>query len=100
VVATHVEYLGFTTTTLAREYHLRVHQGAEIHDFMVAVSNDAFLDHRLKYQDGPEICFLKLQRALAEGEGSLPESELAVTQSDLDAYRTAHTPQKRKRGRG
>jgi hypothetical protein len=96
----HVEYLGFTATTLAREYRLRIHQGDEIHDFMVAVPNEAFLKRRLKYQDGPEVCFLKLQRALADGTGSLPESELVVTDSDLEAYRVAHTPKKKTRGRG
>jgi hypothetical protein len=99
MVTAHVEYLGFTATSLAREYRLRIHQGSEVHDFMVAVPNEAFLSHRLKYQDGPEVCFLKLQRALAEGEGRLPESELAVTESDLVAYRVAHTPQKKRRGR-
>jgi len=96
----HVEYLGFTAKALAREYRLRIHRGDEVHDFMVAVPNEAFLKHRLKYQDGPEVCFLKLQRALADGEGTLPDAELAITESDLEAYRVAHTPKKKTRARG
>lgn len=92
-----VEYVGFTATALAREYRLRVRQGTEAHEFRVAVPHEAFLKHRLRYQDGPEVCFIKLQRALAEGEGALPERELSVTEAELEAYRVAHAPRTTRR---
>lgn len=93
----YVEYVGFTAASKAREYRLRVRQGVDIEDFTVAVPNEAFLARRVRYQDGPEICFLKLQRAVAAGEGLLPERQLSVTDAELDAYRLAHTPKSNRR---
>jgi hypothetical protein len=92
MASANVEYLGFTAASKSREYRLRVRQGLDIEDFTVAVPNEAFLAHRVRYQDGPEICFLKLQRAVAAGEGVLPKRALSVTDAELEEYRVAHTP--------
>jgi len=91
-----VEYIGFTTGSDGREYSLRVRRSAEdIDDFTLVIPNAAFVDDRARYQDGPEICFLKLQRALAAGDG-LPARRLTVTDAELEDYRAAHTkPQRR-----
>ncbi len=87
-----VEYVGFAVRGSAREYALRVWQGdAGPHDFTLAIPIQAFLSRRVRYQDGPEICFLKLQRELVAC-AVLPPSHLGVTDSDLEAYRIAHTP--------
>jgi hypothetical protein len=88
-----VEYVGFTTRGTAREYTLRVRQSAgEPTEFRLAIPNEAFLAQRVRYQDAPEICFLKLQRELlACGEG-LPSLRLTVTDADLEEYRVAHAP--------
>ncbi len=90
----HVEYVGFTTTAAAREYSLRVrHPAGEITAFTLIIHNEAFVSRRARYQDGPDICFLKLQRELflASGQG-LPEARLDVTDADLEEYRVAHAP--------
>jgi len=88
-----VEYVGFTTRGAEREYQLRVRQGAgEFRDFTLAIPNEAFLSHRVRYQDAPEICFLKLQRELIVAAGGLPATHLDVTDADLEEYRAAHTP--------
>jgi hypothetical protein len=92
MASTYVEYLGFTAASKSRDYRLRVRQGLDSEDFTVAVPNEAFLAHRVRYQDGPEICFLKLQRAVASGEGVLPKRALSVTDAELDEYRLSHTP--------
>lgn len=89
----HVEYVGFAARGAAREYTLRVRQAAgDCHDFTLAIPNEAFLSRRVRYQDAPEICFLKLQRELAALAGGLPERHLSITDADLDEYRVAHTP--------
>ena len=92
-----VEYLGFAPRLAAREYHLRVRMGAEAHDFTVAVSNEAFLSHRVRYQDAAEVCFIKLQRALAASEGLLPERALSITDAELEEYRTSRAPKSPRR---
>ncbi len=88
----HVEYVGFTTVSRTREYRLRAQEGGVFHDFVRAIPLDAFIAHRARYQDAPEICFLNLQRELQECEGKLPEAYLKMTDSDLEEYRTAHAP--------
>ncbi|MGH9321652.1 MAG: hypothetical protein ACRD21_16415 [Vicinamibacteria bacterium] len=86
------EYVGFTVNDAAREYALRVTTpGTEARNFVVAISNKAFLAHRVRYQDAPDICFLKLQRALA-GRADLPAARLTVTDTELEEYRESHAP--------
>jgi hypothetical protein len=88
-----VEYVGFKSEGATRAYQLRVrHPGGTCSDFTLAIANDAFLKHRLRYQDGPEICFLKLQRELTASPDRMPADHLVITDSDLEDYRTAHTP--------
>jgi len=89
----HVEYLGFTTVSRTREYRLRAQEaGGVFHDFVRAIPLEAFIAHRARYQDAPEICFLNLQRELEGCEGKLPEAYVKMTDHDLDEYRNAHAP--------
>ena len=88
-----VEYLDFAANTATRDYRLRVRQGMEVHDFVVAIPNQAFLEGRVRYQDGHDVCYLKLQRAMVAGvEGTLPARALEVSDDELEEYRVAHTP--------
>ena len=85
------EYMGFTVNDVSREYKLRVTTpGTEARDFTVAIPNKAFLAQRVRYQDAPDVCFLKLQRALA-GCAGLPAARLTVTDGELEEYRESHT---------
>jgi hypothetical protein len=89
----HVEYVGFTTKGKAREYWLRARQTAgDVAEFTLVIKNEAFVSHRVRYQDAPDICFLKLQRELLACDGALPASRLDVTDADLEEYRAAHAP--------
>jgi hypothetical protein len=87
-----VEYVGFTVAGLTREYLLRVRQpGGDAHDVTLSIPNEAFLAGRVRYQDAPEICFLRIQRELTEAAGGLPAAHLKVNDAELQAYREAHT---------
>ncbi|HET7294976.1 MAG TPA: hypothetical protein VFM88_21335 [Vicinamibacteria bacterium] len=90
----HVEYVGFTATDSTREYSLRVrHPAGQTTDFTLVIRNEAFVSRRARYQDGPDICFLKLQREVLLFSGlKLPETRLDVTDADLEEYRAAHAP--------
>lgn len=88
----HVEYVGFTTGNSAREYRLRTQDGGVSRDFVLAISLEAFVARRARFQDAPEICFLKLQHELAACEGKLPDAYLTITDSELEEYRAAHSP--------
>ncbi len=94
---TRVEYIGFTVNEATREYKLRAKQpSGEFHAFTLAISNEAFLSHRVRYQDAPDICFLKLQRELIASGDTLPALHHEVTDAELDEYRAAHAPKPNK----
>lgn len=90
------EYVGFTVDENSRVYTIRVRTtDGIVHEVQVAIANQAFLSNRVRYQDAAEICFLKLERELSQGnEGSIPEARLEVTDAELEAYREAHTKKK------
>lgn len=93
MAAAHVEYVGFTQHEKAREYTLRVRAATgDPRDFVLAIANEAFLARRVRYQDAPDLCFLKLQRELAACEGAFPDAYLKISDAELEAYRVAHTP--------
>ena len=88
-----VEYLGFSTEGASRQYTLRVKDvSGEFRDFTLAIPIEAFLTGRVRFQDAPEICFLKLQRALAASPEQMPSAKLPVTNAELEEYRNAHAP--------
>lgn len=98
MTALQMEYVGFTTREEHREYTLRVRPpGGEARQVVVAIPSEAFLAHRVRYQDGPEICYLKLQHQLAGEPGAPLPDRLEVTNTDLEAYKVAHTPKPRRR---
>lgn len=93
----HVEYVGSSAGTVSREYTLRVRWGATSQDFTLAIPNEAFLSRRVRYQDAPEICFRKLQSALANAVDALLPARIEITDVDLEEYRAAHAPKPRTR---
>jgi len=93
VTSAHVEYLGFSVKGATREYALRVRDaGGDHRDVTMSITNEAFLAHRVRYQDAPDVCFRILQREiLASADGQLA-SRLSVTEADLEEYRVAQAP--------
>jgi hypothetical protein len=86
------EYVGFTVNETSRVYTLRVRRpGHETLDFTLAIENQAFISKRVKYQDGPAICFDKLERELQANGDSMPVSHFQVSDDELEEYREAHT---------
>jgi hypothetical protein len=96
-MSAHVVYLGFKAEPSTREYSLQIRTpGDAVRDFVLVIANEAFLSNRVRYQDAPEICFLKLQRELSLClEGTHPARRLKVTDADLEEYRVAHTQKPR-----
>jgi len=91
-----VQYLGFQAKLLMREYTFQVRVEGEEREFTMNISNEAFLSHRIKYQDAPAICSQKLQTELAAHENHPPESQYLITSAELDAFRAAR-PEKTRR---
>ena len=95
-MAIAVEYLGFRTTPESREYLLRCRFGADRRDYTVAIAHRAFASGQARYQDGPAICYEKLERELQGPEPS-QSSVFVISDEDLQAFQKAHaSPQKRR----
>jgi len=93
MVTTYVEFQEFTAGEKRREYHFRVRRGADSHQFTVSIPNEAFLSGRARYQDAPDLCYMKLQREIEACDGdALPAASLTLTDQELEEYRVAHTP--------
>jgi len=89
-----VQYRGHKVTPEAREYTFSVREpsGSE-RQFCLAILHTAFAAHRVRFQDAAEICSIRLHRELA-ARPELQNATLGVSDEDLDAYRTAHSPKK------
>lgn len=88
-----VQFMGFQVTTLSREYTFTVREpSAEIREFTLTISNEAFDGHRVRYQDAPDVCSLKLHRELAIYANHPPGTHYLITDADLDDYRSRHSP--------
>lgn len=91
-----VQYVGFEDVPGRRNYRLMVQVGDEVRELVVWIARDAFTQRAAAVQDGPAICFQRIQRALAEG-GLDGDTTIAVTSADLAEYRRAREPQPSKR---
>ena len=88
-----LQYVGFESQGAVREYAFTVRgtDGA-FSEFFVTIANDAFMAHRVRYQDAPEICSLRLHREFATRTDHPPSTRFSVTDAELADYKEAHTP--------
>jgi hypothetical protein len=97
-VALHIQYLGFQLKAHGRDYTYRViDTKAEAREFTFSISNQAFAERHVPYQDAADLCYQKLQKALGleTPEQPLPHRS-ALTDRELDEYREKHRPVKRR----
>ena len=88
-----LQYVGFETRGAVREYTFtRRGSGGESCEYFVTIANAAFVAHRVRYQDAPDICSLRLQREFAIRSDHLPSARFSITDAELADYVEAHTP--------
>src|SRR4029450_9918607 len=85
-----VQYVGFQDARGRREYLLLAQLGERVRQYTMSIALEAFAQRRLLLQDGPDICYQMLVRALVDG-GLVGTSRLSVSDEDLACYRDAHT---------
>ncbi len=92
MLISHLEYLGFNSDDLARIYTLRARIDVNaVRNYTVAIPMTAFLTRRVRYQDAPEICFLKLQRELRACADDTLASHFEISDAELEDYRSTHS---------
>jgi hypothetical protein len=88
-----VQYMGFESKTDSREYRFSVKDASEeAREFTLTIENEAFVSHRVRYQDAPSICSLRLRTELAAFANHPAETSYRITGAELDSYREAHSP--------
>lgn len=87
-----MQYLGFESKHEGREYAFQVRYTAEdIRDFMVVVATEMFASRRVSYQDAPDLCSMRLKRELIANANLPSGTNFAITDSELEDYRSGHT---------
>ena len=91
----YIQYVGFNVATSSRIYNFAVIDTKETREFTVKVQSEAFRPGRLKLQDGPGICFERLEQELeGETQESRAEAHLSIGERDIEGYLEAHYPRK------
>jgi hypothetical protein len=89
---TLIQYVGFEPKPIVREYTFNVLASGESREYTLTILNEAFDTRRARFQDGPDICTLRLRRELLEGENHPVLTHFRVSEAELDEYRVTHLP--------
>ncbi len=91
----YIQYVGFNVAASSRTYNFDVLDNKEAREFTVQVQSEAFRPAGLKLQDGPGICFARLQQELeGETQASRAELHLGIREQDITEYVEGHYPRK------
>jgi hypothetical protein len=89
----NIQYVGFEAKALVREYSFIVRRALDqTAEFTLTIGNEAFGSRRVRFQDAPEICSLRLRHELAVFGNHPPQAHYCISEADLDDYRSSHTP--------
>ncbi len=88
-MALHIQYLGFELKPRGRVYSYRVvDTKSEAREFTLTISNQAFVESNVPYQDAASLCYQKLQKeqvVVAKREGKIRVSpHLFNSERDID----------------
>jgi hypothetical protein len=88
-----LQYVGFENKGAVREYAFTIRgPGGRSSEYFVTIANAAFVARRVRYQDAPEICSLRLHREFAVHTDHPPSTCFSVTDAELAEYSNAHAP--------
>ncbi len=92
---TRIQFLDYRSAPEYREYRLALHTPGGSVEVRLRIALTAFGATRVLLQDGPDVCYQFLERMVAAGE--TPGGDLVtIDDSELTAYREAHTPAPRR----
>jgi hypothetical protein len=87
----YVQHVGFESKLSVRQYIFCVRETpSEQREFILSIANKAFVSHRARYQDAPDICSLKLRRELAIYGNHPPKAHFVISEEELANYRNTH----------
>jgi hypothetical protein len=91
----NIQYAGFEVSASSRVYSFNVIDTGTTRRFTVQVPSEAFRPASLLLQDGPGICFARLEHELQRETQRLPTlGHLTIGEQDIREYREQHYPHK------
>lgn len=88
-----LQYAGFKTKGAVREYTFkRSGTDGASSEYSVTNANDAFVPHRVRYQDAPDICSRRLRREFAIRTDYPLSARFSIADAELADYQQAHAP--------
>jgi hypothetical protein len=88
-----LQFVGFENRGAVREYAFTLRGSAGTStEYFVTIANAAFVAHHVRYQDGPDICSLRLHREFAARADHPPSKRFSVSDAELAEYTDAHAP--------
>jgi hypothetical protein len=93
-----IQYMGFQLKAHGRDYTYRVvNNQAEDREFVFSISNRAFAESQLPYQDAAALCYQKLQKALdLETDDKPVPRRTTLSDQELDLYRESRRPARKR----
>jgi hypothetical protein len=90
---TLVQFVRFEAKASVREYTFTVREpSSDPREFKLTISNQAFNERRVRYQDAPDVCSAKLRQELATYGNHPPTTDYQITDANLEDYRNSHGP--------
>jgi len=70
---------------------------SENREFILTISNQAFVERHVPYQDAAALCYQKLQKELAAESTERPlQRHFTISDQELDEYREKYRPAKKR----
>jgi hypothetical protein len=94
-----IQYVGFQLKPRGRDYSYRVVDPKnEPREFTLTISNQAFVERHVPYQDAADLCYQKLQKELSAESAEHPlQRHFTISDQELDEYRERIRPAKKRR---
>jgi hypothetical protein len=86
-----MQFVGFESKATTREYSFIVREASvEPREFTITIAHEAFSERRVRFQDAPDVCSLRLRFELTKSANHPPESHFHITNAELDDYYRQH----------
>jgi hypothetical protein len=91
----YIQYQGFSLTAGSRVYNFQVIEKTETRKFTVRIPFEVFTSTSVKLQDGPGICFARLEQEMKNETSELRVNpHISIGDSDIQKYIDQHFPRK------
>jgi hypothetical protein len=93
-----IQYIGFQPKAHGRDYTYRViGKQADDREFVFSISNRAFMEYHLPFQEAAGLCYQKLQKALDVETADHPVPRRStLSDQDFDLYRESRRPARKR----